>query len=64
VVLAIVAVIAPVALLAGGGGSDAPTVGDPAPEFMLASAEGEQRALGELLADREALVLVFYRGVF
>jgi hypothetical protein len=45
----------------GGGARE---VGDVAPKFALASADRQQITLDELLLDRDALVLVFYRGLF
>lgn len=39
-------------------------VGDAAPDFTLPDADGFPVSLSETLADRDAVVLVFYRGFF
>ena len=41
-----------------------PSARSMAPNFSLASADGDQVALSGLLEDHEAVVLVFYRGYF
>ena len=61
------------ALLAGcGSDSDkgvsveegAPALDEQAPVFTLPAADGEPVSLSDLLEDRAAAVLVFYRGFF
>ena len=61
------------ALLAGcGSDSDkgvsvdegAPALDEQAPAFTLPAADGESVSLSDLLEDRAAAVLVFYRGFF
>ena len=61
------------ALLAGcGSDSDkgvsvdegAPALDEQAPAFTLPAADGEPVSLSDLLEDRAAAVLVFYRGFF
>src|ERR1017187_4990075 len=42
--------------------SEAPRVGQPAPVFSLADANGKQTALADLLYGRRGAVLIFYRG--
>jgi hypothetical protein len=42
--------------------SSAPQVGQPAPLFTLANAEGKQTALADLLKGHRGAVLIFYRG--
>ena len=44
------------------GSSEAPRVGQPAPVFALADANGKQTALADLLNGRRGVVLIFYRG--
>jgi hypothetical protein len=39
-----------------------PKPGDPAPRFTLANTEGAQVGLADLLKDRRAALLIFYRG--
>jgi hypothetical protein len=39
-----------------------PKPGDPAPSFTLANTEGAQVALADLLKERRAALLIFYRG--
>ena len=41
---------------------DAPRTGQPAPAFTLASADGKQVALADLLKGHRAVFLIFYRG--
>lgn len=40
----------------------APQVGQAAPPFVLASADGKQVSLADLLKDHRGAVLIFYRG--
>jgi hypothetical protein len=42
--------------------SEAPRVGQPAPVFALADANGKQTALADLLYGRRGALLIFYRG--
>jgi AhpC/TSA family len=42
--------------------SEAPRVGQPAPQFTLANIDGKQTALADLLNGRRGVVLIFYRG--
>jgi hypothetical protein len=42
--------------------SRAPQVGQPAPLFTLANAEGKQTALADLLKGQRGVILIFYRG--
>ena len=65
--------VAVAALLAGcGSDSDkgvsvdegAPALDEQAPAFTLPAADGESVSLSDLLEDRAAAVLVFYRGFF
>jgi len=42
--------------------ADAPRVGQQAPKFSLASADGKQVSLDDLLKDHRGAVLIFYRG--
>ena len=57
---------AAMAVLAGcGSDSDkGVTVDERAPAFTLPAADGEAVSLSDLLEDRAAAVLVFYRGFF
>ncbi len=54
--------LAVVSILACGAGP--PQEGDKAPSFSLPTSNNEQVALDQLLEDRSAVVLVFYRGFF
>ncbi|MCK9923369.1 AhpC/TSA family protein [Frankia sp. AgPm24] len=51
------------AMAADGVGSTAPSVGTPAPRFVLPDVHGTSRALDDLLASGP-VVLVFYRGAW
>ncbi len=42
--------------------SEAPHLGQAAPLFALANAEGKQTSLADLLKGRRGVVLIFYRG--
>ena len=55
-----------VAALAAFSGCDSKAVspGDRAPAFTLPAADGTSVSLSDLLDDRAAAVLVFYRGFF
>lgn len=65
---AVVPLLAAAALaVLAGCGSDSDkgvTVDDRAPAFTLPAADGTSVSLGDLLEDRAAAVLVFYRGFF
>ena len=57
---------AAMAVLAGCGSDSGKgvTVDERAPAFTLPAADGEPVSLSDLLEDRSAAVLVFYRGFF
>ena len=57
---------AALAVLAGCGSDSGKgvTVDERAPAFTLPAADGEPVSLSDLLEDRSAAVLVFYRGFF
>ena len=63
---ALIPLLAAAALLAGcGSDSDkGVSVDERAPAFTLPAADGEPVSLADLLEDRSAAVLVFYRGFF
>ena len=65
---AVVPLLAAAALaVLAGCGSDSDkgvTVDERAPAFTLPAADGTSVSLGDLLEDRAAAVLVFYRGFF
>lgn len=65
---AVVPLLAATALaVLAGCGSDSDkgvTVDERAPAFTLPAADGTSVSLGDLLEDRAAAVLVFYRGFF
>jgi cytochrome oxidase Cu insertion factor (SCO1/SenC/PrrC family) len=42
--------------------SEAPKAGQPAPAFTLASVDGKQVALADLLKGHRGVFLIFYRG--
>ena len=56
---------AALAVLSGcGSSSKAVSVDEQAPAFTLPAADGDPVSLSDLLEDRAAAVLVFYRGFF
>ncbi|MBM3948254.1 MAG: hypothetical protein FJ312_03250 [SAR202 cluster bacterium] len=59
--LVLLAVVVPFVLACG---EDAAPQAEKAPAFSLVSSEGAEVSLDNLLEGRDAVVLVFYRGVF